>query len=409
MTRAGSRWGIIGLALAAGIVAGAQVGKVPPLLPLIRDSLVLGLVTAGWVGSIFNLVAALGGSVSGHLVDRAGARRSLVGGLALLALGVGAGALAGGATALLAARVLAGVGFLAVVVAAPRLIAESAAPGERALALGLWSTYMPAGMMLAMLATPPGLASPHGWREVWLAHAAVVTGFLALTLGVLAREPRPGSAPGGSGVGEGRMGPLRGRAALRPGPWVLGLIFGLYTTEFFAVTTWLPTFLMEVQGRDPTSASRVSALVVGANILGNLTGAWLLHRSVRGSRLQVGALLAMALCGVGIFASFSPDPVRLPAAFLFSAAGGALPAAILAGGAAWARAPSELGLVNGIIVQGANIGSLLGPPALAWLVLRLNGWSRAWILLAGLSVLGSAGAWWLARREPVENGEVEYR
>ena len=36
---AASRWGVIALAVAAGLIAAMQVGKVPPTLPLIAEEL----------------------------------------------------------------------------------------------------------------------------------------------------------------------------------------------------------------------------------------------------------------------------------------------------------------------------------------------------------------------------------
>ncbi len=44
-----TRWGVVVLGLAAGVIAAAYIGKVPPALPLMRPELGLGLVAAGWV------------------------------------------------------------------------------------------------------------------------------------------------------------------------------------------------------------------------------------------------------------------------------------------------------------------------------------------------------------------------
>jgi len=42
-----SRWGVVMIAIAAGIVAAVQVGKVPPLITLFQTELELSLV-ASW-------------------------------------------------------------------------------------------------------------------------------------------------------------------------------------------------------------------------------------------------------------------------------------------------------------------------------------------------------------------------
>ena len=54
-------WGLVGLLVAAGIVAAFHVGKVPPSIPSIREQLGASLSQAGWLLSMVNLITALGG------------------------------------------------------------------------------------------------------------------------------------------------------------------------------------------------------------------------------------------------------------------------------------------------------------------------------------------------------------
>ncbi len=49
-------WALVGLLVAAGIVAAFHVGKVPPALPSIREDLGASLRQAGWLLSIVNLI-----------------------------------------------------------------------------------------------------------------------------------------------------------------------------------------------------------------------------------------------------------------------------------------------------------------------------------------------------------------
>ena len=96
-----------------------------------------------------------------------------------------------------------------------------------------------------------------------------------------------------------------------------------------------------------------------------------------------------------MFAPFAPDALRLPAAFLFSGLGGLLPAAALAGAAAQAAGPAQVAIAGGVAVQGANVGSLLGPPAMAFAV-GLAGWGGAYWLNLAAGALGLALAALLA-------------
>jgi hypothetical protein len=48
-----TRWGIVAIALVAGLIAAAYVGKLPPALPAIRAELGLDLISAGYLASLF--------------------------------------------------------------------------------------------------------------------------------------------------------------------------------------------------------------------------------------------------------------------------------------------------------------------------------------------------------------------
>lgn len=371
-----------------GIVVALQVGKVPPAIPQLRAELDLSLVDAGLVASVFALLGACVGIGLGALAGRLGPRLAMAAAAAALALGASLGAMAEEGGLLLAARILEGVGFVGVAVAAPRLIVLTTQPSDRALALGIWSTYMPVGMALAM-ATGGLLVELAGWRALWWAAAAAamlyLVGFLALTrrLVLLAEAPPP---PFVASL----------KATFRhAGPWLLAGCFGFYSLQFFAVTTWLPTFLIEVSGQDRGRAAQLGALVVATNILGNLTTAALLHRGVARAPLILTAYAVMAVSGFAVF-TLALDVVSMVLLLmLFTGFGGLLPAAVLAGAATHAPSLRDVPTVAGACVQGANLGNVLGAPAMAAAVGMFGGWTAAPVLLIGCGAIGTALALWL--------------
>jgi len=103
--------------------------------------------------------------------------------------------------------------------------------------------------------------------------------------------------------------------------------------------------------------------------------------------MMTAAYVAMLVSGLGMFTAITPDAWKLPLAILFSSAGGMLPDAVLAGAAVHAPSPAQVGSVSGVIVQGANSGSLLGPPLLAAVAVSV-GWHGGSVLLAACSGLG---------------------
>ena len=363
--------------IACGIAASLHVGKVPPALPALREELGLGLVPAGWVASIFNLIGATLGIASGLVADRIGARRVLAGGLVFLVVGSTWGAVADSGTAMLATRILSGLGLVTVAVSAPRIIVARAAVRDHELVLGAWSTYMPAGMAVAMLSAPailPGL----GWRGLWLVHAGVTAIVLVLALAATRGVSGRQSTPRG----------ISTEALRRPGPWLLAAAFACYTVQFFVVATWLPSYLVESQGSSRESAALAVALVVAANVIGNLVAAWLRHHEVPRWKLLATAYLTMTACAAALFSLDAAPAVKIALAVLASGIGGLLPASILGGASAHAPSRDHVATVNGFIVQGSHVGALTGPPVFAMLVASLGGWEHGWILVVGFGLAG---------------------
>lgn len=355
----------------------------PPALPILRADLDLSLVTGGWVASILNLVSATLGIACGLLADRVGARKIVAGGVLMLAIGAFVGGFAGNGFTLLVARAIAGVGLVSVAVAGPRIIVAASRPRDFGLTLGIWSIYMPTGMALAMFSAPY-LMTWLGWRGLWFFNAAALTLFLGWFVNVTSRKrwegvPRPKHQRTWREVLE---------VFRLPGPWLLGVIFGCYALQWFAMMTWLPTFLIETQGHTAASAAWIAALVVTANIGGCLGGAWLLHHHAPRWLLQVIALSVMGLCAIGVFGNGLPPGLKPALAFVFSAAGGLLPAATLAASTVHAPTHDQVSTVSGFIVQGSNTGGLAGPPVMAAIVAHFGGWAGSEWLLVGSAVLG---------------------
>jgi MFS family permease len=385
-----TRWGIVLLAVAAGVIAAMQIGKMPPTIATIRHELGLDLVTAGWVISGLNTVTVLLGALAGVLADHIGQRRLLLSGLVLMAAANLIQAFAASASVLLLSRFGEGFGYVAVIISAPSLIAAVTRLRDRDLAISAWSTYMPTGMALMMLMVP-FLLGFMDWRNLWMLNTALILAFAVVAAGVTR----------GLGAAPTQQRHLRdvGLALLSPGPWLLALCFGAYALQWFALMSWLPTFLNERLQLSPTAAALATALAVASNIPGNLSGGWLLRQGLPRWLLIAVISLVLALIGTVIFSFEAAVGVKVVLAMLFSVIGGIIPAAILSGAPVHAPSPERIGVTNGIIVQGSNLGALLAPPVVAFLVSRLDGWDNASYLLLASGTLGMFLALLLRRLE----------
>ena len=382
-----TRWGVVSIAILAGVIVGYAVGKVPPTIGLISEEFALDKVYAGWLASIFFAFGAGFGVITGMAGGRFGARALLLTGIVVLALSGLAGAFATSGAVLLAIRVFEGISFAAIAAAAPKIIFDAASRGDRDLALGIWSGYMPGGMALAMTVAP-FLAEPLGWRSLWWLSAAAALLTVVLAAVGTGRRRWPDQPRGTAHAGFDWAG---ARATLPVGAlWLYGGAFLLFTVQWFAVAAWLPTFLTETQGRGPVGAALFSALVVGMNVAGNLIGAWLLHRRVPRYALLGAANVVMGVTGALILAGFVPDDAKIPLAIVFSTGSGILPAAAFAGAAGHAPHAGLVAMANGFVVQGAAIGMLLGPPMLALVVGGFGSWEAAWWCMLICPAIGLA-------------------
>ena len=368
-----TRWGAIFLILFAGSVGAAQIGKLPGALPAIRAELGIGLFVAGLVISAIVVVGATGGMAAGTIADRVGHRRVVLVGTALMALGSLAGAQVDDTRALIATRVVEGVGYIALITAAPALVIRAARDADRGVAFGIWSFYMPFGMAAMVALSPLLMAS--GWRGLWTINGCLAAAAFLVLLRAL-RGPRFGEPQAAAPFGR------RAVAATlsRPGPLVLALSFGAYSLVYLSAMSFLPTFLIETRGMATGTAAALVGLAIFMNAPGCLAGGWMIKKNVAPWAAIGAGYAGMAVCAFGLYLEDIPFGLRYVLALSLPFFGGFVPPTVLSRAEAHAPSPALYGVTVGLIVQVISIGQLIGPPVLAALVARSGNWqSGAWL------------------------------
>jgi MFS family permease len=360
-------WGVVILLIGAGMLASAQMGKVHIALPFIRRDLSLSLFQASWLLSALNILSMIGATLAGAMAGHWGPRKYLLWGLFIIAIAGCAGAASPNGIALLATRVVEGLGFMAVVVAAPSLLAAVVHPCDMKMAFSAWATYMPGGIALITLVAPVALQR-FGWRGLWVFVSLLVT----VCLVALAHVTRNSFSESQVEKSKEPLADLRAVLFSR-GPLMLALMFATYTTQHLAVMGFMPTILVEKAGLSATRAGLLTSIAMAANIVGNLSAGLLLRRGVHREVLIALTSLFMGFMTIGIFKTESSFELPYICCFLFSCVGGIIPAALL--GAAPVYAPSKqlIPATNGLLVQGANLGIVFGPPLLSIVATRF-GW-----------------------------------
>jgi len=380
----------------AGVTAAMHVGKLPTALPVLRAALGLDLLESGFLLSLVQFAGMALGLAVGLLADGFGLRRTMVSGLAILALASALGAGAHSAAVMLVLRGLEGLGLLLTVLPAPSLIRSLVPVRQLSRSLGLWGIYMPTGTALA-LALGPWAVGALGWRAWWLALAALAA---ALAFGVWLVVPDDRRA--GKAAPTISNWPQRLHQTLsNGGPWLAAGCFAVYSGQWLAVVGFLPTIYADA-GIAAGRAGLLTALVAGCNMLGNMASGQMLHRGLRAQTLMFTGFATMGVSSVLVYAGLGAwlgGPLaQLLCACIFSAVGGLIPGTLFAVAVRVAPSLTTVSTTVGWMQQWSSLGQLGGPPLVAWLAAQRGDWHSTWWFTVTCSLLGLGMAWVLCRR-----------
>ena len=338
----------------------------------------------GWVMSIPAVAAVLGSLLIGALVDRIGDRPVMLAGAALVAASDCGVIAAGSFPLLLLARVIGGLGYVGMVVAAVAMIGRSTQGARRTLALALWSTVIPASFVVATLVAIAGRAGNFAWRVPFAAHGLLALVVIAAAATIL---PRTGAGGGvGGAVPGNRLTGLR-RVVRAAGPWQLGASFcgaAFLQTGLVAV---LPALLAARLGVSQTVVQAFALPGMICNVVGAFGFGALRARGLGADRAGIAATLVVLVGAIGLCLS----PGSLTAALMLDCLV-MIGLGVLVG--MWALLPAVVpdpscyGAASGMITQITLLGVLLGPP-LAFALSGSDGRMITFILVgAGLALFG---------------------
>jgi MFS family permease len=382
-----TRVGLVALGLALVVFAAFSQFKLPVVLPVLLDDYGYGRVLAGGFMSIFAVFGIALSVPIGRAVAQRGALVLVMAALPLMALGTALCLVAPQSGAvMLAGRGLEGAAFAILAVAGPALATANAAPQHRALVIGLIAAWVPSGQMLAAFIGPVAL-NTSGWQSLWVV-CLLLAGLLAgWTFYMLKRGPRGTTrrAAAAAAAAGARPWSRRQWTALM----LTGSVFMLWTGQYLAYMTWLPLYLVEVQGLSGESAIGGYLIPVVLVAVFNVTTGILMQRGWRAQRLLAGAiavqsalwwLLPVTGGGLGGLASLA----------LYGITSGIAPTCLFALSAHLVSGPGETARAFGVTMTGRNLGVLGGPLLLALALEISGGWHAGNLLFAALTT-GACG------------------
>ncbi len=366
----------------AGVGAAGQFAKVSVTFDQVGQVYPEAGARLGFALSILGLAGIFLGVVAGVLASKIGMRRTLLGGLGLSAVVSFVQAMGLSFDLFLLSRVVEGLAHLAIVVAAPTLIAKVSPPEKRAFSLTLWGTFFGVAFALfAWLGRP--LVDVYGLSAMYLAHG----GWMALSvLGVATVGLPEEKAQKAQQLRLG--GVLKQHWEVYRSPFMNAAAVGwlFYTFCFVSLLTLLPPYIAPEWRTFTVGAMPLMSMVSSMTL-----GVFLLRYWSTVRVIQAGFLASAVASFVLIMAPGSP--------VVCLALAGALG---LIQGASFALVPelndtaADRANANGVFAQAGNLGNTIGTPILLG-VIAVSGYAGMLLVSAVLLIIGAAAHMVLAR------------
>jgi EmrB/QacA subfamily drug resistance transporter len=362
------RWLVLALLATAQLMLMLDVTVVNVALPDISAALRLDQAVIPWVMTAYTL--PFGGLMllGGRIADIVGARRVMLGGLAVFTASSLICATAGGAPTLLAGRAAQGLGAALFSPAALALVTGTFTGRARVRALGVWGTLGAAGTAFGVILGGL-LTTTLGWQ--WIFAINLPIGVLLLFLlpflvGAAPRRATPAAldVPGALLVTTGTAALIYGLVNAGSHGWsaagtLLPLGAGCLLWGLFAVVerrTAVPLLRVTLLAERPVAAGAFLMLLATALMVGEFfLGSFALQRAHGLSAVEVGVIFLPVGIAVGAGAHTAGRLLAKISTRVIAATGLALAAA---GQTTAALASSPAGLVTGLAVAALGTGAV---------------------------------------------------
>jgi ACS family glucarate transporter-like MFS transporter len=397
------RYQVVGFAVLLAMVTYLDRACIATLAPSIMDELSLSKDQMSYVYSAFALAYAAFEIPTAWWADRIGTRRVLTrivlwwSGFTMLT------AAAWNFTSLLVTRFLFGAGEAGAWPGAARTFSRWVPRAERGTIQGIFFS----GAHLAGGVTPLivlALLEVMNWRAVFVVFGLIGVVWAAAWHRWFRDEPEEhaavnqaeletiarGREPGGvHHEGWAYWRRLFGHRNTLP----LCLMYFPNSFAFYFCITWLPTYLKEKHGFDSVQLGFFAGLPLLLSVLGDLFGgvatdAVMKRFGLRLARCGVGAAAYVVAGGAMILAGLVTGPVL--AAWLIAVA---LGASMFTLGAAWSTCLDiggrHAGVVSAAMNTSGQIGSVLSPLMVTFLLGQLGDWNAPLFVMGGLFLVGA--------------------
>jgi predicted MFS family arabinose efflux permease len=368
------RWVILIVTLLAFVAFAFSFQIVPPLIPSILREFNITNAEAGWLMSAVLIPGLLLGVFVSNLIRRLGAKMTILLSLTLVILGTLSSSAANSYAVLLLGRLILGLGGAIILPTTPSIISQWFDKEELGKAMGIFAVNMPLATIFALpLAGTLSLGA--GWRYAFYLSAAIAIAVTIVFATLFKEKP----------ITYNKDNSIR-KALRNIEIWKVAIIWLLFQASMLSFVTWTPALLERYQGMAKVEASFTTSILSWVSlILVPIYGAL----SDRLRKRKLFFISGFALMTLMLFIiSLNSGPTIILTFLALGAASSMIPPIVQ-------TMPSEiLGLDMasvgfGVLTILGNIGPILAPPLIGYVLDSTNSYFYSIVILAVLTILGT--------------------
>ncbi len=372
----------------AGYLAAIHMGKLSVVLPILQKDLNLTLTQAGLSLSIVQGAGMLFALSIGAFSEKLGLKRCLVFALIIMGLSSLAGPWLDTVALLYFFRFIEGIGFLTISLCAPAILKRISKPETISFKMGLWSSYMGLGISFAVF-TIPLLLEYLTWQNIW-----VILGIACFVIALIIQlflniDDSSQTIKSPVSAAQNSLWQIIRITITHPPIICLAIAFACYTSQWIAVTGFLPSIYVET-GLSLKTAGLLVSLVVLANLGGTFGAGMLLQKSWTAQKLLIIGFIGMFITSILTFTtnSWLAFEMQFLSAVLFSMIGGVIPTTILSMTLHYTPHINAAAASVGLLLQCSASAQFFIPLFSAAFVSATHTWASMSIVTSLLCLLG---------------------